>query len=160
MGERRRYSDDERATALAALAANGGNVERTAAQLAMPRKTLASWAKGERHPEAAQLCQGKKGPMADALDAIAWKILDSLPGKIASAPLAQSMTALGIAIDKARLLRGEPTDITEVQDGKLAEFHANWGAAHADDPAPADGADAGPQPVHPPGAHPAADPLP
>lgn len=48
---RRRYSDSERAEALAALAANAGNRAKTARQLGIPRQTLAEWvAAGELAP--------------------------------------------------------------------------------------------------------------
>ena len=56
---RRRYTDNERAAALTALAANCGNVERTARELGIPRKTLAQWARGQRYPEAAQMSHEK-----------------------------------------------------------------------------------------------------
>src|SRR5690554_3963581 len=100
---KRRYTDADRETALAALAANGGNVSRTAEQLGIPRKTLQNWASGTHHPEAAENGHRKKGELAAALEEIAWKLAESIPGKIPSAPLAQTATALGIAIDKLRL---------------------------------------------------------
>lgn len=132
MATRRRYSDDDRAAALAALAANGGNVARTAARLGIPVKTLANWARGDRHPEAAQLGERKKGDMAAALEAVAWQILDALPHKIGKAPLNQAAVALGIAIDKARLLRGEPTEIRRDDlPGLDALLHDPAAAAHA-----------------------------
>ena len=51
MGTRRTYTDEFRATALAALAANGGDLARTAAALDVPDRTPRAWAAGERHPE-------------------------------------------------------------------------------------------------------------
>ena len=110
---RRRYSDEERAQALTALRANGGNAGKTARQLGIPPTTLCQWKRGERHPEAAQLSNGKTRDMAAALEAVAWQILEALPEKVPAAPLAQAATAMGIAIDKARLLRELPTEITE-----------------------------------------------
>src|SRR5262245_42165815 len=65
---RRRYTDAERAEALAVLAANGGAVEKTAAQLGIPEGTLENWANGRRHPEARQLAGDKKEAMADRLE--------------------------------------------------------------------------------------------
>lgn len=118
---KRRYSDEDRAEALAALAANAGNVERTAAALGIPRTTLLHWAAGTRHPEASQMGQEKKGDMAAALEAVAWKLLDAIPGKIDDAPLNQTSVAMGIAIDKARLLRNQPTEITQHDFGDLTE---------------------------------------
>lgn len=108
---RTRYSDEDRANALAALAANGGNVSLTSRQLSIPRGTLKQWARGERHPEAAQLSQEKKGPLADALEAVAWKLAESLEGKVGEAKLQPTATSLGIVIDKMQLLRNKPTEI-------------------------------------------------
>lgn len=113
MAAKRRYSDSERATALAALAANGGNLDRTAKALGIPFTTLKQWADGTRHPEASQMSEQKKEDMAAALEEVAWKLLRSLESKIDTAPLSQAATSMGIAIDKARLLRGEPTTISE-----------------------------------------------
>lgn len=114
---RRRYSDDDRANALAAVAANGGNVELTAAQLGIPESTLRSWVKGDRHPEAAHLCDEKKGPLADHLEAIAWRLADVLPDKLPAAGLQQVATSLGIVIDKMQLLREKPTGIHRTEGG-------------------------------------------
>jgi transposase-like protein len=162
---RRRYTDDDRANALAALAANGGNVKRTAEQLGIPLQTLHSWASGARHPEASTSAEPKKGPMADRLEEIAWQLLEAIPGKIANAPLSQVATGMGIAIDKARLLRGEPTQIAETRtDARLALLRERYAVldgpnrlegkeganAGPDAPAPA-GGDAGAEPLHPAG---------
>jgi hypothetical protein len=43
---KRMYSDEEKASALAALAANGGNALLTAQQTGVPRTTLRKWAGG------------------------------------------------------------------------------------------------------------------
>lgn len=174
---RRRYTDEERANALAALAANGGNVQRTAEQLGIPQITLHNWARGKRHPEASQMGERKKGPMADRLEEIAWQLLEAIPGKIDGATLATTATAMGIAIDKARLLRGEPTAIEETRNAaRLALLRERY--ASLDDPnashdnghdaspdAPADapagpGGGAGGQPVRPADADGAATELP
>ena len=127
---RRHYSDEERANALAALKANGGNVKRTALQLGIPHKTLDNWAKGVNHPGAAELGNRKTADMAAALEDVAWKLLDAIPGKVEKAPLNHTATALGIAIDKARLLRGEPTsigakvDLSRANPEQLAQLDA------------------------------------
>lgn len=98
---------------MAAVHANGGNVYQTAKKIGIPEKTLEHWVKSVHKPQAAKDGEEKRGDMADALDRIAWKLLDALEGKIGDAPLSQTATSLGIAIDKARLLRGEPTAITQ-----------------------------------------------
>jgi transposase len=101
----RRYSDDYRATALAALDANGGNVARTARQLAIPRKSLEGWARGPVAAEVASFRHQKKEALADALEAVARRLLDALLGKVKEASLLQLAIALGICVDKMLLLR-------------------------------------------------------
>jgi hypothetical protein len=110
-GKQREYSDVERANGLAALAANGGNVAMTARQLGVPRQTLQRWIKPTDNEHVLRLRHEKKRDMADELERVAWLIIDSLPSKIKKAPLSQASTSMGIAIDKFRLLRNEPTSI-------------------------------------------------
>jgi transposase-like protein len=113
---KRSYSDEERGNALAALAANGGNVNKTARQLGIPLRTLWNWATGACHPEAAEIGQRKKGPLADVFEGIVWQLLGSItPEKMAAATLQQLATAAGIAVDKMQLLRGKPTGVTETR---------------------------------------------
>jgi hypothetical protein len=111
---RRRYSDDDRANALAALAANGGNVERTATQLGIPQSTLRHWVDGDRHPEALQMGEQKKGPLADTLEVVAFALAGDLadPARRAGAKVPDLALALAIVIDKMRLLREQATSLT------------------------------------------------
>lgn len=109
----RRYSDDERAAALAALAANANNLSRTSKELGIPVATLESWSKRKTHPEASENSEAKKGPLADHLEAIAWKLADSMPDKLKDAELRDVAVSLGVIVDKMQLLRGRPTDITK-----------------------------------------------
>ncbi len=105
--KRRRYSDEERASAIVALSANGGNVEGTAKQLGIPPATLEHWAKGRRHPEARQLAEKKRKPLADCLEALARKLAQAMPAKMEGASLQQIAVSMGIAVDKMLLLRGQ-----------------------------------------------------
>lgn len=134
--KQRRYSDEERANALAALAANGGNLSLTSRQLGIPRATIQAWANSTAHPEAAENAAPKKAELADRLDVIAHQLLDGLTEdkiKLAGAP--QLMTAFGIAVDKAQLLKGKPTaindnthrhdDLSDAElDARIAELEA------------------------------------
>jgi hypothetical protein len=104
---RRSYSDDERALALAVLDGNGGNCKRTARQLGIARKTLAAWARGSFHPAVANLRHQKKRELADALEEVAYCLLDAIPGKLASASLLELVIASGILVDKMLLLRAD-----------------------------------------------------
>jgi transposase-like protein len=110
---KRQYSDSLKAESLAALDANGGNVRATAATLGIPHKTLDDWA-NERgvNEEVAELRTGKREDLADRLEALAHTLLDSVAGKIHDANLSNVSVSMGIAIDKMRLLREQPTSIT------------------------------------------------
>jgi hypothetical protein len=104
---RRRYSDEERAAALAALAANNGDASATARQTGIPRVTIAHWAKGNVHPSVLKDCQQKQQDMAAKLEEVAWKLVNAIPRKIKDAPLSHTATALGICLDKIRILRSD-----------------------------------------------------
>lgn len=108
------YTDAQKADALAALDANGGNQYKTARQIGVPRKTLAEWANG-RHTnvDVATMRQGKQVALAERLEMLANLLLDALPGKLDSASAKDAAITLGIALDKMQLLRGEPTSIHE-----------------------------------------------
>jgi transposase-like protein len=111
VGARGRYNDEFRAEALAALAANGGNLKRTARQLGLPRKTLEGWASGRTLLPPADLRHQKKGRLAEALESVARELLveASRPEKIAAASLLDLVVMSGIAVDKMLLLCGDDT---------------------------------------------------
>lgn len=96
---------------MAALAANANNVSQTARQLGIPAKTLENWAKGTAHPEAAKNGEQKKAALADQLEEVAERITGAMPAKIKQAGLQQCAVSLGIAIEKMRLLREQPTSL-------------------------------------------------
>jgi transposase-like protein len=114
-----RYSDQKRAEALAALAANGGPqtrgaIPRTARQLGLPIKTLAEWARTNKHPDILARASALAQPLADRLEALAHRITGVLEdeAKLLSAPVSALATALAIAVDKMRLLREQATSLS------------------------------------------------
>jgi transposase-like protein len=111
---RRQYTDQDRAEALAALAANGGNVKRTAQAIGIPRKTLESWSREiQDRPEVAD-GDGhvkKRQPLAERLPEVIHTAMDALPGKAEGASFQQITVGIGILIDKLQLLTGRPTEI-------------------------------------------------
>src|SRR5262245_50044886 len=82
----RRYTDIERARALAAVAANGGDIPLTARQLGLPENTLRQWNDGTRHPEASGLAEQVKVPLADTFECLARQLLDMVKAKLESLP--------------------------------------------------------------------------
>lgn len=96
-----------RAVALANHEQNGRAVSEA---LDVPVTTLSMW---RRHPE---LQDPLERAIADkdiiqALDALAWRVIDTMPAKMEDASLSQLAHALSVTIDKAQLLRGAPTSI-------------------------------------------------
>jgi transposase-like protein len=107
---KRRYSDDERAACLAALAANGGDVAKTARETGVPDPTLRCWAKGTRHPEALQMQEGKRLPLADMLEDLAYRAARTSRRGLRHVKADRAAVVMGIAIEKMQLLRGQPTE--------------------------------------------------
>lgn len=121
---RRHYSDADRAAALAALDANGGNWTRTARETGVPGSTLRGWVENRDSAAPADLRAQKAETLADALEGLAWQMVEAArftlreikDVAIPLPELVRMFTALGIVIDKLQLLRGNPTDIHEVRD--------------------------------------------
>lgn len=114
---RARYSDDEKASALALLAVYGGNVKRTSRLTGVPRSTLTAWAQGRgAGAGVAELCHLKKGALADRLEEAARAMLDPLVlrPKIEAASLLDLMKAFGICVDKMLLLRASSGEMKRV----------------------------------------------
>jgi hypothetical protein len=110
MAEYRSYSDDEKSEALAAIIANSGNLSKTARDLQIPISTLFDWHQGDNINSAVTAkADDKKAALASRLDALADLLAGAIPDKIEDAPLTQVATSMGICIDKARLLREQPT---------------------------------------------------
>lgn len=112
---RRRYSDEFRASALAALAANGGNVDRTAKALGIPTHTLENWSKGQ-NPVSPELGQQKKLDLGNELEQFVYRLVHH--------PIAEGSNlkdvgiAVGIACDKLLALKGMPNSIQQTIDSR------------------------------------------
>lgn len=106
----RQYSADDQAQALAALAANGGNICHTAIQINVSETTLRRWRDRSQqleHPptQTQQTQQTQQNrDLSAALEAIAWMLLDAMPERITEAPLNQLISSL-VAIDKMQLFQ-------------------------------------------------------
>ena len=117
-----KYSDDDRASALAALDANGGNMLRTSKELGVPRATLQEWEQGRVSSAVPEARVQKRVDLASRLEEIAHSLVDAIPGKVGDADLGKIATTLGISIDKMRLLREQPTSINAaLSDDERAE---------------------------------------
>lgn len=120
---KRQYSDNDKATALAALDANGGNVAKTAKELNMPRITLKEWADGRVHPDVSEIRHEKQLELSELIENELRLIFTEMGTKRASATYANLATAAGIFVDKKQLLAGKATERKEVtgKDGRAIE---------------------------------------
>lgn len=120
---RRNYTDEERAAGLAALALYGGDASKAAREVGVPRNTLLRWR--DNAPEVVrQIGQDKAEELTARLDRIAdraaqlqtraLEVLESGADDLLLDNWAHVNRAMGTAIDKARLLRGEPTENASV----------------------------------------------
>lgn len=123
---KRQYSDNDKATALSILDANGGNVNQTAKQIGIPRKTLEMWA-NNRHLSAdvADIRQEKKASLAEKFQELADKLVDDLIRRVGEGKFVEQATAAAIAVDKMQLLKGAPTAISKDVSNVTNEDRAN-----------------------------------
>lgn len=143
MGERRRYNDEDRLAALAALRANAGNLKKTAREVGVPRKTLAEWAAavsatgGEASAtpppplkttaqRVAERLPDAESDLAARFERIARKALGVARKKVGELNAKDAVIAAATAVDKMRLLRGESTsnhthrlDLSRLTDEQL-----------------------------------------
>lgn len=118
------YSDEEKAAALAVLAANAGSTRAAARQLAaagvrVPEATLRDWAAQpmQLEPAVVEMVEDAKRRLDEILEGVAGKLARGLDrpeaiARIMSRPV-QAATVLGILIDKMKILRGEATQVVE-----------------------------------------------
>jgi transposase-like protein len=121
---RRRYSDREKATALALYDATGTLTE-VANACGIPDSTLCDWIKGNRgvsSPDVSIMRSGyelKPLDLADRFDEIAHRATGEVVGRLRNSKQAEKISmphlirAAEISVDKSQLLRAQPTQITE-----------------------------------------------
>lgn len=130
--ERRTYSEDDVAHALAVFRANGGNAKRTASQLGISRTTLRSWvtvagggtwqgSNGQPRKAPAHVVAKAVGELTQWWLVVALKSVKAadallsggLPGK--AQDVRNLLVAGAVATEKHQLLTGGPTVRSEVQ---------------------------------------------
>ncbi len=114
---KRTYSDTEKATTLAMLDANGGNLSRTQRETSVPRSTLREWRDGRHHGDVTDIRQEKRLELADLFEQFIRDVFEYglTEEKIKAASLKDLMTGAGIAADKLILLRGQTPDESQRQ---------------------------------------------
>ena len=110
----RHYADRDKAAALAHLQSGAGLIRPAARELGIPYQTLRGWAGGKHlGPKVAQEFGVVRDSLSAKLEDAANKMVDAMPEKIEGASLRDLGATLAQVIDKMRLLREEPTAITE-----------------------------------------------
>lgn len=110
------YSEAQISDVLAILAANGGNIAKTARDTGHSWETVKKWSQlrvpGGDIESVSTKTRQKKESLADKFEEIAHKVLDSVLGdELKDLGSFQSrMTGAGVAVDKMRLLRGQGDD--------------------------------------------------
>lgn len=120
---RRKYTEAEKAAALAFLDSNGGNVARTSRETGIPRKTIAEWRDGRGvNGTVAELRHENARSLGELFEEVARKYLEHA----LSAPAVQgtsskdAVTAAAIAFDKLQLSQGKPTEINRHEHSERA----------------------------------------
>lgn len=121
----RDYPEELKASVIAAIKANNGNVLATSRLFNLPRDTVNYW---WRHSERfVELEQTSKLNLADKLEQIAHNTTDSLADHdLSIVSYRDKASSLAVIIDRMQLLRGEPTTIAGVSEAdrqlRLAEL--------------------------------------
>ena len=110
----RKYTEQDKSAALEHLRSSGQTVRSAAREMGIPRGTLHDWAGGKKiSPELARQFGAVKETLSARLEQIAYQIVDAMPAKIDEASLRDLGATLANVVDRMRLLREEPTAITE-----------------------------------------------
>lgn len=113
----RKYTDREKAAALAWLDASGQDCLSVSRQLGIPNSTLDEWVNGRKQSaDVPKLRKDIKNELSAKLDEMMLKLIDVPDANVEKAGLAARYTSFGIAFDKAQLLAGKPTAINENRD--------------------------------------------
>jgi hypothetical protein len=111
---KRQYSDDTKASVLATLKANDGNVAKTAREAEVPRQTIESWKNGIGiNDDVLNIQHVKKEDLKDLHKLIAVKSLGLLQNKLGDCSAQQLSTIAAISTDKMLVLSGEANSITQ-----------------------------------------------
>lgn len=112
---KKRFSDEFRASAVAALTAAGypdtkGALMSVSRSLGVSAANISRWFREERNPPPNILVNEKKSDISDLIRKEIYSILGEMELKRDTATYRDLSTALGIATDKLQLLIGAPTE--------------------------------------------------
>ena len=99
---------------LVALAVSGGNAEAASRATGIPANTLRYW-KGKFADEFVDLRREKRSDLIEEVWAAASEALQQLRAKMATTKAKDAAVILGILVDKALVMGGEPSEISETK---------------------------------------------
>lgn len=129
-----KYSDEYRTSAIVMLEAQGypddsyalGRVHSyLKSRKPFPTKaTLLNWYQGEKTPSDSKVLNDKKRDMTLELKGLVWKLIDHAGDNDTISDMSgqQTITSIGILIDKIRLLTGLPTQIVQIMPSLMTSF--------------------------------------
>lgn len=135
MSTKRRYSDTDKATALAYLESCRGNYQQASKHTGIPWTTIRDWEQGDGVSEDVPFLQRKSASelletLRDKASLLAHAIT---PGKINEAPLTGVTIALGTVIDKIHILENHRA-VTPEEMERRQQLIAEIIARHVSDP--------------------------
>lgn len=122
---RTRYSEEQKAAALAAYKANDNNLSKTAREVGIPKGTLEYWARGaDANPVPPELQTRKNTELVDDLKLLARALVKTALAKAEAGDgnVQQVTTSLGIVLDKINMVLGEPTSRVDVNVRNLPDL--------------------------------------
>jgi hypothetical protein len=131
MPRKRRYSDDQKRTALAILQSNAGDLKETERETGIPRRTLQEWRDGKWGVNVSiyQGVEQRKRDLALEMSKLIDRLLRISGYKAEEASLRDIAVGIGILTDKFQVLTGQPTSIVAKEKmtdeqlfGRLAEL--------------------------------------
>jgi transposase-like protein len=128
MRTKRRYSDSDKSTALALLAANGGNISATARETQLPATTIRQWRDGVGISEnVLSDSEVKKDELHSLFERVARLYLNQAMqvGTVRKTSGKDSVIAAATATDKMRLLTEQATSISKDVSEHSHEERAN-----------------------------------
>ena len=124
LGVKRQYTEDDKATTLAMLSANGGNVKRTSRDTGIPITTIRQWRDGKGVSSAvADKSTQKKEQLDSLFERVANAYLQHALSKevIADTSARDAIIAAATATDKMQLLQGKPTNISKSDHSEMTD---------------------------------------
>jgi transposase-like protein len=115
-----KWPEERKAEVLAALVAAEGNVAAVSRASGIAESTIRYWAsraEGEVGEELRKLRDSRADSLADKFETLAEELLGIAHKNREKASTKDAVLAAAIAVDKARLLRGEATAVTETRQG-------------------------------------------